>query len=634
MPRRRFLDEAAPSDMTYNSIRPIQRVIDVKRKDTPARREKEAREYKARQEKAKFTPANPRQQSVGPYRQKTAIDKAGGKLYAEAADRVKQQERAAQAGEVLGAILAPAMPSSYLSMLDAYKRGEVNSVSDVLAAPYLNDSWAKRNPGKALLTDILTPIAGSNIAKSYKAMRAGLKNPVLGIIPDNTIASGFRYSQDDLNRINGRASNLVDLIVNNFGNGVPSTAVYSNGRHMQDLGSQANRHLHQWLGDNGLNLGTFGDAELQRYLQEYTQRGLGRGIIVPGFNNATQTYTLNSAGNLVNSGTTVNASPAASQASVNLPTSVQDAEARLEALFSGYKGTRSTPEEVEPIIDYLRNNKPGFDYNAEQQFFYNLGQRYGVNPMPSLTTAGSSAKKGQTASKVPILKEARRRKAVVNQNMAQGMTKEEAEAAERATRENIYWGNRQNRVIDFSGNLLSRKEYEALPDYAKVGGTADYDEYMRLYNTLANSRDDTMTSTYVRNDWGYPGALTGLDVGRFIEEAPHGERINIHSLSTDSYPAILQNLLRYGNKGVNGIKIQLHPDMTMFNGLGRRTWDDKFITTYDQIKSLTDQVNGLYGTSIPYPTMRGGELFERPQFTIFKYKYGGRVPSRRRYSLK
>jgi len=38
MPRRRYLDNAAPADNTANIVRPINRMIQVKQKDTPARR--------------------------------------------------------------------------------------------------------------------------------------------------------------------------------------------------------------------------------------------------------------------------------------------------------------------------------------------------------------------------------------------------------------------------------------------------------------------------------------------------------------------------------------------------------------------------------------------------------------------
>lgn len=171
MPRRRYLDKAAPADATYNSIRPVYRNIQVKKKDTPQRREKEAVKARARAEQARVTLANPRQASIGPYREKTAIDKAGGRLYAAAEQRAKDAQDREAAGVVLNALFKPVMPSTYVDMYDAYNRGEVNNITDALAAPYVTGSWSQRNPGKALATDILAPAAigkagiiGRNIA--------------------------------------------------------------------------------------------------------------------------------------------------------------------------------------------------------------------------------------------------------------------------------------------------------------------------------------------------------------------------------------------------------------------------------------------------------------------------------------
>ena len=169
--RKRYLDNTAPADNTANVVRPVNRMIQVKQQDTPARREKETREYKARQERAKYTPANPRQASIGPYREKTALDKQGGRLYAEAEQRRKDVEDREAAGVVLNSLFKPILPSTYVDMAAAIKNGQVNNVTDALAAPYLTDSWSQRNPGKALATDIIAPVAigkagiiGRNIA--------------------------------------------------------------------------------------------------------------------------------------------------------------------------------------------------------------------------------------------------------------------------------------------------------------------------------------------------------------------------------------------------------------------------------------------------------------------------------------
>ena len=166
--RKRYLDNAAPADNTarigYNPI------IRVKQKDTPARRREEQRKAEVQKEQGRF-PANPRQASIGPYRQKTALDKAGGRLYAAAEQRRKDAEDREAAGVVLNALVKPVMPSTGLDIYDAYKRGEVNNISDALAAPYVTGSWSQRNPGKALVADIVGPAAigkagiiGRNIA--------------------------------------------------------------------------------------------------------------------------------------------------------------------------------------------------------------------------------------------------------------------------------------------------------------------------------------------------------------------------------------------------------------------------------------------------------------------------------------
>ena len=152
--KRRYLDNAVPADNTAR-IGPI---IDIKRKDTPARRDKETREYKVIKERQKYTPVNPRRASVGPYREKTALDKAGGRLFAAAEQREKDAEDRQAAGVILNALTKSIVPSSIGDVYDAYKRGEINSISDALAAPYLTDSWSQRNPGKAILTDVASPL--------------------------------------------------------------------------------------------------------------------------------------------------------------------------------------------------------------------------------------------------------------------------------------------------------------------------------------------------------------------------------------------------------------------------------------------------------------------------------------------
>ena len=214
--RKRYLDNTTPADNTANVVRPVNRMIQVKQQDTPARREKETREYKAIQERAKYTPVNPRQASIGPYREKTALDKAGGRLYAEAEQRRKDAEDREAAGVVLNSLFKPILPSTYADMAAAIKNGQVNNFSDALAAPYLSDSWSMRNPGKALVADILTPIAAGDIARGYKAMRMGLRNPRLGIVADSTHPSGFRFTEDEIQKLSKNASTLANIRFNNM----------------------------------------------------------------------------------------------------------------------------------------------------------------------------------------------------------------------------------------------------------------------------------------------------------------------------------------------------------------------------------------------------------------------------------
>lgn len=227
MPRRRYLDKAAPADATYNSVRPVYRNIQVKKKDTLQRRENEA--AKARVREAQYR--RERQGSIGPYRQKTAIDKAGDRLYAAAEQRVKDAQDREAAGVVLNALFKPIMPSTYADMYDAYKRGEVNNVTDALAAPYVTGSWSERNPGKALATDIVAPFAlskagklaraaGNDIANSWRDMRYSLAHPesqVYRIVSDN-----IKYNRGNSDWLPARSHPLVDLFrlqIPTYGNG-------------------------------------------------------------------------------------------------------------------------------------------------------------------------------------------------------------------------------------------------------------------------------------------------------------------------------------------------------------------------------------------------------------------------------
>lgn len=664
MPRRRYLDEATPPDNTYNSIRPVARQIQIKRKDTPKRRAEETKKYQDKVEQGK--------RIMSTFNRTPAGRRAANRDYAIKSQQQKQQAAKEEAAAVVGSLFRPLMPSTYVDMAAAIKNGQVNNLTDVLAAPYLTNSWSMRNPGKALVTDVVAPFAlskasrlarfaGNDIANSWRTMRYQLAHPesqVLGITPDPTIPSGFRYSPEELSRIRREPNDIFSVIVNNLADTRPSNAIMNGYDDItyRNLGSQANSHFHDWLRRNNLNSANATRSDILRYVNEYdsapynnyTVRNLESTPInspstrlpniepisfdenvISGNNIAANTSRGKPRARNRQSIDDVNAQ-LSNQTITTEPTykpitSLDDAESRLERFYSNFTG-EAPKDEFDALVDYLRANKAGFSSDAQEQYFYNLGQRYGVDPVPSFRIGSVASGRGKAASKVPILKEARRRKQVVADNMAKGMTKAEAEAAERSTRQNIYWKNKQNKVIDFANGPLTQEQFNSLP--AEATGGRSYNRYIELYNTLGDPAEDTMTSTYVRNDWGTPGSLTGLDIGRFIEEAPHGERINIHSLSTDSYPAILNNLLKYGDKGKTGIKLQLHPTTRPFNSLGRETYDGKYITTYDDIVKLTDKVNKLYNVKIPYPIVKNGILRERPEFTVFKFKNGGIVKRR------
>lgn len=156
----KYLNTTAPSDNTTKVA--YSPTMQIKQKDTPARREKETAEYKAAQEKAKYTPANPRQASIGPYREKTALDKTAGKLYAAGEDIQKQEENMRNAGIFLGNLaeltFAPVMSSTYVDMVDAYHRGK-RGFWDVAGARFTDkDAWSKRNFIESLALDIGTPL--------------------------------------------------------------------------------------------------------------------------------------------------------------------------------------------------------------------------------------------------------------------------------------------------------------------------------------------------------------------------------------------------------------------------------------------------------------------------------------------
>lgn len=171
MPRRRYLDNAAPADNTANVVRPVNRMIQIKQQDTPVKRQTEQYKAKVRAEQARVTPIDQRQASIGPYREKTDLDKQGGRLYA-AGERMEQEAKdREQLGAAIQGLMGPTLPSYWLNVASAVKNGQVDNITDALAAPYLSDSWSMRNPSKALAADIIGPAAigkagiiGRNIA--------------------------------------------------------------------------------------------------------------------------------------------------------------------------------------------------------------------------------------------------------------------------------------------------------------------------------------------------------------------------------------------------------------------------------------------------------------------------------------
>ena len=179
-PRRKiYLDNTAPADNTANVVRPVNRMIQVKRQDTPARREKETREYQARVEQG--------QRIMNSFARTPAGRRAANRAYAIESQKAKQEATKEEAAAVVGSLFKPIIPSTYVDMAAAIKNGQVNNLTDALAAPYLSDSWSMRNPGKALVVDLAAPFAvakgtqlvnrGTRGLKLARAMNRSLQNP-------------------------------------------------------------------------------------------------------------------------------------------------------------------------------------------------------------------------------------------------------------------------------------------------------------------------------------------------------------------------------------------------------------------------------------------------------------------------
>ena len=166
--RKRYLDNTTPADNTSNVVRPVNRMIQVKQQDTPVRREKETREYQAKVQTG--------QRILNRFSRTPAGRRAANRAYAVESQRQQQEAAKEEAAAVVGSFFKPVMPSTYVDMAAAIKNGQVNNLTDALAAPYLTDSWSMRNPGKALVADIAAPFALGGASKIVKGAGIPLGN--------------------------------------------------------------------------------------------------------------------------------------------------------------------------------------------------------------------------------------------------------------------------------------------------------------------------------------------------------------------------------------------------------------------------------------------------------------------------
>lgn len=220
--RKRYLDNTAPADNTTSVVRPVNRMIQVKQQDTPARREKETREYQTRVERG--------QRIMNNFARTPAGRRAANRAYTVDSQKAKQEAAKEEAAAVVGSLFKPLMPSTYVDMAAAIKNGQVNNVTDALAAPYLSDSWSIRNPGKALVTDIAAPFAlskgtrlakfaGRDIANSWRDMRYALAHPEsqrFGIIADSSVPAGFRFEPKEVAKLQKNSNSLVKIMAENI----------------------------------------------------------------------------------------------------------------------------------------------------------------------------------------------------------------------------------------------------------------------------------------------------------------------------------------------------------------------------------------------------------------------------------
>lgn len=179
--RKRYLDNAAPADNTANVIRPV-----IVRRDENIKARSPERQRVEQQKARDIAERNQRISST--FARTPAGRRAANRAYAVESQRQKQEAAKEEAAAVVGSLFKPLMPSTYVDMAAAIKNGQVNNLTDALAAPYLSDAWSMRNPGKALAVDIAAPFAlskgtqlakfaGRDIANSWRDMRYALAHP-------------------------------------------------------------------------------------------------------------------------------------------------------------------------------------------------------------------------------------------------------------------------------------------------------------------------------------------------------------------------------------------------------------------------------------------------------------------------
>ena len=201
--KRRHLDNimTSPPKRGYNSYRynvtqPTDAVISTVNRTSEKIYKASKRDIvqeKKEREQPWVTKIKPRQTYIEPYREKTDLDKAGGRLFAAAEEQRKQEEINREGLEGLKALFKPVMPSTYIDLVNAYKKGQISGLNSAIAAAYSPNSWSERNPDEALAIDIISPILASkgisllkNASRGYrlaKSINKSLKNTKLNFTP-------------------------------------------------------------------------------------------------------------------------------------------------------------------------------------------------------------------------------------------------------------------------------------------------------------------------------------------------------------------------------------------------------------------------------------------------------------------